>query len=904
MRLLLLLSLGTSLVALVWCIALAFQRRSRWFSVLAAVLALLSLQALALLLSYPGPGVPERLSVPTLATALLALGGLAAVFVARRLRLPPGDMTIAAGTGRLHFEHLFDASPEAIVLLDNEDRILQANRGFTDLFGYTADEAVGKTTSELIVPEVLRDEGLRLTTEVAEGRHVAAETVRRRRDGSLVPVSVLGAPIVAKEGQIAVYGIYRDLTDEKRSASAVRQLQQAVHTLQIGVTVADLGGNIIYANPAEHRIHGWGEGELIGQDVGVFANASTRRRLSQEQFRELSSWQRETTNVRQDGTTFPVALTSDVVRDEAGEPTAVVTTSIDITDRYEAESRLRESEERYALAARGANDGLWDWNLTTNMLYLSDRWKSMLGYEDGDLRDEPGSWIGRVHADDRPGLELAIAAHIQGLADHLEYEHRVKRRDGTYAWLLCRGLAVRNGDGRATRMSGSMTDITERKLAEERLHRDAFYDGLTGLPNRALFENLLQRTMGRAQRSEQRRYAVLFLDLDRFKTVNDSLGHTFGDRLLVDMARRLERCLRPGDSVARLGGDEFTILLDDIVDANDATRVADRIERELESPFEIDSHEVFTSASIGIAFGTATYERPEEIIRDADLAMYRAKNRGKGCYEVFDVAMHQQAVELLETETRLRRAIERNELVVAYQPIVSLETNSISGFEALLRWRHPDRGLLLPSYFIPIAEETGLIVPIGDWVLRQACRQIRDWQDKFPGETPLSVSVNVSPRQFRDPRFVNRVMQVLAAEQLEPSSLKLEITENVLMDDAEKNVDVIEQFTEKGVQVLIDDFGTGYSSLHYLQRFNVGTLKIDRSFVQNLEGEGDDVEIVRSIVALARALGMSVIAEGIETKGQREFLKELACEEGQGYLFSQAADREKVERLLGGEGAA
>ncbi|MFQ6046370.1 MAG: EAL domain-containing protein [Gemmatimonadales bacterium] len=835
-------------------------------------------------------------------TSIIAvLGWLAVVLLWWQRRSRSGMGTVSPGDQYL--AHLFHSSPEAVVLLDDTDHVLRANVAFTELFGYTEGEAVGRTVNELIVPEHLREEGLALTRAVAVGRDVDVETVRRAKDGRIIDVSIMGRPFTGPRGELVVYGIYRDVSGQRRAARALRELEKAVATTQVGVTVTDLEGTIIYTNPAEAEMHGWTADELIGRDVSVFARAGSRRQMSRNEIKQMRSWRRESVNVTRDGSAFPVALTSDVLFDDDAEPIAVVTTSIDITQRRKAEEQLRESEERYALAARGANDVLWDWNLMSNELYLSPRWRTLLGCsEEAEVGRTPQEWLGRVHKDDLKTVELEIAAHLQGVSPHLETEHRLRRDDLEYIWVLCRGIAVRDESGRATRMAGSMSDITERKIQEERLHHDAFHDGLTGLPNRALFTTLLQRSMGRAQRSEDRRYAVLFLDLDRFKVINDSLGHAFGDQLLVAFARRLEKCLRPGDTVARLGGDEFTILLDDVTDADDATRVAKRVMTELDAPFRLGEHEVFTSTSIGIAFGGPEYAQPEEVIRDADLAMYRAKNSETGKYEVFDKRMHEHAVSLLRLETDLRRAVERGEFCLFYQPIVELKSQRISGLEALVRWRHPERGLLYPPEFVPLAEETGLIVSLGEWVLREACKQVRTWQQRYPSDPPLAVSVNISPRQFQQLDFADTVLGILRETGLEPGSLKLEITEGVLMEHAQQNVEVIGRLSAAGVQVMIDDFGTGYSSLSYLHRFSVDALKIDRSFITALEDTGENLEIVRTIVTLARSLGMAVVAEGVETDKQQRFLSELECEEVQGYLFSRAVDEREVESMLATQG--
>ena len=433
----------------------------------------------------------------------------------------------------------------------------------------------------------------------------------------------------------------------------------------------------------------------------------------------------------------------------------------------------------------------------------------------------------------------------------------------------------------------SFRDVTERKTAERRLVHDAFHDALTNLPNRALFSDLLGRSIGRARRREDYRFAVLFLDMDRFKIVNDSLGHIIGDQLLVAVARRLEGCVRPGDTVARLGGDEFTILVDDIAEVSDATRVADRILRELQRPFNLSGQEVFTSTSIGLALSETGYERADDLLRDADLAMYRAKALGKARYEVFDTAMHARAVGLLQLETDLRRALDRGEFKVHYQPIIHLQSGRIVGFEALVRWQHPQRGLVMPDDFIPVAEETGLIVPIGREVLREACRQLHEWRHGFPNLT-LSVSVNLSGKQFRQPDLVDQIERVLDAWQIPPASLRLEITESIIIDNTEAAIETLSRLRAIGVRLDLDDFGTGYSSLSYLHRFEMDAIKIDRTFISAVGDRGENSAIVRTIVNLARNLELDVIAEGVETPEQVAILRALDCELVQGHRFAPA----------------
>ena len=497
---------------------------------------------------------------------------------------------------------------------------------------------------------------------------------------------------------------------------------------------------------------------------------------------------------------------------------------------------LRESEERYALAARGANDGLWDWNLKTNEIYFSPRWKSMLGYDEDEVGSSPEEWFKRVHPDDLPRVKEAVASHLEGRTTHCENEHRMLHQNGTYHWMLNRGLAVRDAQGKATRLAGSQTDITQGKVA----------DALTGLPNRLLFMDRLERAVKNAGRTKDYLFAVFFLDLDRFKVINDSLGHVMGDQLLIATARRLESCLRStdavarlseGHTVARLGGDEFTILLDHIKHIADATRVADRLQKELALPFNLNGQEVFTTASIGIAVSATGYVRPEELLRDADTAMYRAKALGKARYELFDPAMRDVAVASLRLETDLRKAIERQEFQNFYQPIVSLATGRIVGFEALVRWRHPERGLVLPGDFILAAEESGMIVSIGQWVLREACRQMRAWQAQFPITAPWIISVNLSTKQFKQPDLVQQIEDILRETGLESDSLKLEITESLIMDSVDSATAMLSQLKALGIQLSMDDFGTGYSSLSYLHQFPMDTLKVDRSFVSRMANE-------------------------------------------------------------------
>lgn len=602
-----------------------------------------------------------------------------------------------------------------------------------------------------------------------------------------------------------------------------------------------------------------------------------------------------------DGRKRRIVWSTSAVLDHSGQVELIVACGNDVTDRRSVELKLRESEERYALAVRGANDGLWDWDLKTDRLHLSSRWRAMLGVGEGEAAESPDYWFARIHPEDLNRLRQAIEAHLDGVTPHVEVEHRVQHHAGHWRWMLARGLAIRDAAGAPYRMAGSLTDITDRKSAEEKLVRDALYDSLTGLANRALLLQRLQHTLDRSHRREKLHFALLFLDLDRFKVINDGLGHVVGDQLLCEFARRLGTCVRPADTVARLGGDEFVILLEDIVDDTDASRVAERIHETLKTPFVLDDHEVFTSTSIGIAPGSPRYRNVQDLLRDADAAMYRAKAMDKSRHEMFDAAMHEKAMEVLKLETDLRHAIERREFLLHYQPIVSLADGSLRGFEALVRWRHPDRGMVSPVVFIPMMEETGLIVPLGAWVIQEACRQLRVWQDRFSRFSSLGVSINVSGKQFGKANLVAEVGTALRETHLPGKCVTLEITESVMMTHADAAAATLSELRARGANISVDDFGVGYSSLSQLHRFPIDALKIDRSFLQRIGGEERDAEIIRTIVTLAHNLNLSVTAEGIETPLQLERLRALGCESGQGYLFAKPLSVEQVEAMLAAE---
>ena len=529
---------------------------------------------------------------------------------------------------------------------------------------------------------------------------------------------------------------------------------------------------------------------------------------------------------------------------------------------------LRTSEERYALAAEGVNDGMWDWDVEAQKLTLSQRCGALLGLAEEEI--SVGFWVGLAHPDDRERVHAQVIAHFKGDTEHFESELRMAHRDGYYRWVLVRGVAVRNEDGRAVRMAGSLTDITQRGV----------FDALTGLPNRLLLTERLERALHKSQKDAGHQCAVLFMDLDRFKVINDSFGHKVGDLLLVEIAKRLQACVRSSDLVARIGGDEFVLLLEDTADGSEP--LIERIEAELSRAFTLDGHTVYTGASIGVVASLEGCEDAEEVLENADIAMYRAKELGQP-HLFFDESLYEQATAKQRTETELREALRRGEFRLVYQPILSLETGALMSVEALIRWQHPTRGFVSPAEFIPVAEESGLIINIGAWVLREACRELAAAQ--LPPE--VSVSVNLSSKQLIQSALVEEVRAVLSETGLSARQLKLEVTESAIIENHDLATAHLAQLQALGVQTVMDDFGTGYSSLSYLHSLPIQLLKIDRSFVNQMQEDETNVEIIRAILSLAQSLNLEVVAEGIETDAQRLMLRDLRCAYAQGYFFAK-----------------
>jgi diguanylate cyclase (GGDEF)-like protein/PAS domain S-box-containing protein len=694
-----------------------------------------------------------------------------------------------------------------------------------------------------------------------------------------------------------------DLAERERVERALRESEERYRSLFDGVPVGlyrtTPEGRMLDANAALVRILGYPSREDL-MEVNVrdlYLDPADRH----EWQAVLESGERAAVQTfeaqlrRQHGTVIWARFSLRAVRDDAGRIVRYEGALEDITGRRQAEEALRASEERFRALVQNASDLIGILEQSGSVRYESPSHQRVLGHAPEEHQGK--SFLDLVHPQERQVVAAALRSLAEQPGEIATLEYRRRHRDGTWRTIESTASNLLGHPAVAGIVLNSH-DITERKQAEERLLHDALHDELTGLPNRALFMDRLTQSMERSRREPARLTIVLFLDIDRFKIVNDSLGHLVGDELLVQIASSLSSALRPTDTIARVGGDEFAILLDGARDASDAEQIASRIHERLTTPINLHGHEVFLTASIGIALHTVDYERPEDLLRDADTAMYRAKSLGPACHVVFNRGMHQFVMARLQLETDLRRALERGQIQVWYQPFVDLRSGEVGGFEALLRWAHPRHGIILPDEFLPVAEETGLIVPMGSFVLEESCRRIRELQRKHPEHRRLRLSVNLSNKQFFQADLFEQVRRALASSGLEPACLGLEITEGVIIQHAESANTRFARLKSLGVQLYLDDFGKGYSSLNYLHRFPMDLLKIDRSFVSRVEEAAGNLAILEAIVTLAHQLGMEVVAEGIQTAGQVKKIRSLGCEYGQGYLFSKPLPSDDIEDLI------
>ncbi len=696
------------------------------------------------------------------------------------------------------------------------------------------------------------------------------------------------------------------ILQHRRDEDALRESESKLHAIlnhaPVGIWLVGTDGRYRFVNKRFCDAVGIPESgflitthlpDLLGEEIAASCIASDRASLAQDEpFVSIE------TLPLVDGKQHQLEITKAKLFNSRGIVTGVIGISVDVTERKQTEEALRESEARWSFALEGGGDCVWDWNLQTNDVALSKGGKSMFGFADDEIGNTMSEWNARVHPEDIARLLVQVGEFFHNKQDKFIAEYRVRCKDDSWKWILTRGMvAHRNEEGRVTRMIGTHTDLTERKQAEETIRRQAHYDALTQLPNRRLFRDRLEQTI-RLSKRDRSPFALMLIDLDHFKEVNDTMGHDAGDFLLVDAAQRILHCVRESDTVARMGGDEFVVILPDIDDPTNIERIAQKIIAKLAAPFLLGEEKAFISASIGITRYPTDADSMETLLKNADQAMYVAKNLGRNRMSYFTPVLQENAQKRMRMVNDLRDALASNQFRVYYQPIIELATGHIHKAEALLRWIHPTRGMVSPSEFIPLAEETGMIVEIGDWVLRQAMHQVKRMQATH--HKGFQISVNKSPVQFHSDNPLKAADWLRELEQngLEACSLVVEITEGVLLDDAGNIKERLLASRDAGIQVAIDDFGTGYSSLAYLKKFDIDYLKIDQTFINNLGNHPDDIALCEAIIVMAHKLGLKVIAEGVETEQQRDLLQDAGCDYAQGFLFSKAIPADEFEILL------
>ncbi len=667
----------------------------------------------------------------------------------------------------------------------------------------------------------------------------------------------------------------------------VLRYRAIIENINEGIIQIDTKGVIQFVNRRLCEMTGYSEDDLLGRKSPEMFLSRDQIPYAQEKARLRKDGVADRYPLqirRKDGGTLWVEVSGTPLYDYQNEIVGSAGIMMDISARKRAEDALRQSEERSALAARGGGEGLWDWNLITGEVYYSRAWIGMVGCEENEIGPSPDEWFIRIHPEDVDRVRTETDALLEGKMDNFEIEHRVLHRKGTYRWAVCRGTVVRNQEHKPYRLVGSLVDITEQRVN----------DPLTGLPNRTLFADRLQQAFQRAAHGTEDGFAVLFLNMERFRLINETLGHPTGDRLIITIAKRIEKCVDEDDTVARHGADQFTVLIRDVKDISKPSRIAVRITEELSQPFQLSGFEVFLEARIGITLSASGYGKPEQILRDAEVAMQRARAQ-KLPHALFDQSMHSRAMSILEFENDLRRAIKQEDLQLYYQPIMDIQSGRLSGVEALLRWNHEKRGMISPADFIPVAEETGLIVTLGEWVLRTAAAQNVIWSNQGHH---FFVSVNLSARQFQHPGLIDMVRRALEDTKLEPSRLKMELTESVFVGQEDEAILRLKELKALGVQLAIDDFGTGYSSLSYLKRFPIDSLKIDKAFIKDIPDNSADGAITYAIIKMAHSLKLQVIAEGVQNEEQLKYLRMVDCDHMQGFYYSRPIPADEAERLI------
>jgi len=800
------------------------------------------------------------------------------------------------------YRQLFENANDVIYVHDLDGNYLSINQVVERVLGYTSDEAMSMNMAEVVVPEhldlVKESLSKKLTGDAAQTSY---EVECLKKDGTRATLEV-NSSVITKNGEpIGVQGIARDITERKLAEEANRKSEERYRDLFENandlIYTHDLKGNFTSLNRAGEIITGYTRDEAIRMNVSQIvapeyldtAKAMTTRKLAGER---PTAYELEI--IAKDGRRVTLELSTRLIVSSDGQPVGVQGIGRDITERRQTEKSLHTTLSLFSSTFESTADGIVVMGLDKQIVTCNRKFMEMWNVPKKLIKEKDGPKLIEFVARQLKDPDQLLQNLIKVYKDPMETASQIlELTDGR---IFERYSQPQMLEDKPVGRVACFRDITERTRAEERLRHYALHDPLTDLPNRVQFMNDLKQAVERAKGNRYARFAVLFLDLDRFKVINDSLGHVIGDKLIVGLARRLKACVRPGDVVARLGGDEFTILLNRSGDLNEVVGVAERLLAKISQPFKLDNYEVFTTASIGVICSGSVEREAEDLLRDADAAMYRAKESGKARYEIFDTEMHVRNMNLLQVETDLRHAVERQEFRVLYQPIVDLATGHVREFEALIRWQHPKRGLVTPDGFVEVAEETGLIIPIGQWILEESCRQTAKWQKEFA--MPLSISVNLSAKQLMYPRLLSQIKDVLSTSRLDAGHLKLEVTESTVMEHSDRSMKVLSELRELGVAFSTDDFGTGFSSLSYLQRFPFERLKIDRSFINILGTDEKSSAIVKTILMLGENLGIEVVAEGIETAEQLDLLRSLGCTAGQGYLFSRPVDAAAAAQFL------
>jgi diguanylate cyclase (GGDEF)-like protein/PAS domain S-box-containing protein len=791
-------------------------------------------------------------------------------------------------------QQIFQASVAVQLLVDPESgRIVLANPAACEFYELAPD-ALG--TRSLIELSAEPDATRQALAEAAAGRRRSFLVGQRRPDGAVQRVEVLCASVVHEE-RPHLWVLLHDVTDRERAQEAVRESERRFRDLfdnaPVGYHEIDAMGRYQRVNRTELDMLGYTEDEVLGRPAWEFIQekACTERAIKSNMAGEETSQPYERTFRCRDGRLVPMLVEDRELYDASGAPCGIRRAISDLSARKRAEDALRESEERYRQLVELSPDAIAV-HSDDELVFVNSAAARLFGAA------SPQELIGRslmefVHPDSQALVRERLRRLQEERSPSPLLEQKLVRVDGSPLDTEMAAMPLLYHDQPAVQVV--IRDITERKQAEAQIRSLAYHDTLTGLPNRLLFNDRLAVALAQAQR-QQNKVGVLFIDLDRFKLINDSLGHGFGDRLLQTVARRIEGGIREADTLARLGGDEFILLLPGLGDVDDAACVAEKVLEALRQPFELDGGELYITTSIGVSLYPDDGADVEELVKNADIAMYRAKDQGRDNFQLYQPAMNARALERLHMENSLRKALSQNELVVYYQPLVDLRSGRIESVEALVRWRHPDLGLVGPAEFIPIAEATGLIMPIGPWVLRTACAQVRTWQKRRYPE--LSLCVNLSARQFKDPHLAREIADALTESGLPAVSLEIEITESSAMENADVTTAILDEIKALGVRISIDDFGIGYSSLSYLKRLPINTLKIDQSFVRDITTDPDDAAIARAVIAMAHSLKLRVVAEGVETAEQLAFLTAHRCDKMQGFYFSRPLPADQCEPVL------